>query len=274
MSEPRASLHVSVRGGVADVELCGPGKGNAMGPDFWRECPAVFAELDRDDGVRAVVVRGRGGVFTYGIDLKAMAPEIAPHLADGNLARERQRLLDLIVEMQRACDAVEACRKPVIAAITGPCIGGGVDLACACDVRLASADARFSVREVRVAMVADMGSLQRLPRIVGQGIARELAFTGADVGAERALRIGLVNDVFDSHEALLAGARDMAAAIAENPPLVVQGVKQVMNRCAHLSVEDGQRYVALWNAAFLASHDLREAMTAFMEKRAPRFEGR
>jgi enoyl-CoA hydratase len=268
------ALRVTKSEGVAEIEICGPGKGNAMGPAFWRECPRVFEELDRDDDTRAVVIRGAGDVFTYGLDLKAMTPELLPLLASENLARERQKLLDLVREMQRACDAVEACRKPVVAAIAGPCIGGGVDLACACDIRIASRSAKFSVREVRVAMVADLGSLQRLPRIVGQGHARELAFTGADIDADRALRIGLVNDVYESNDALLDAARKIARQIAENPPLVVQGIKQVMNHCDGKTVREGEAFVAVWNAAFLASHDLREAMMAFAEKRAPRFTGK
>ena len=258
---------------VAEVVLTGPGKGNAMGPAFFRELPEVFTELDRDDAVRAVVLRGKGGVFTYGLDLKAVAPTLMPLLSAENLAKERTQLLRLIGEWQRAADLVERCTKPVIAAIAGPCIGGGIDIAAACDVRLCSRDARFSVREVKVAIVADLGSLQRLPRIIGHGHTRELAFTGKDIDAERALRIGLVNDVYDDEVALLAAARAMASEIAENPPLVVQGVKQVLSYGEERRILDGERYAAVWNAAFLASRDLAEAMAAFMEKRPPRFTG-
>jgi enoyl-CoA hydratase len=130
------------------------------------------------------------------------------------------------------------------------------------------------VREVKVAMVADLGSLQRLPRIVGQGHARELAFTGKDIDADRALRIGLVNDVAATDDALLEAARAMAHEIGQNPPLVVQGVKAVMNDGDGRSVAEGLRHVALWNAAFLQSKDLAEAFTAFAEKRPPKYEGR
>ena len=173
--------------------------------------------------------------------------------------------------MQRGFDAVERCRKPVIAAIGGLCIGGGVDLIAACDVRIASRDARFSVREVKVAMVADMGSLQRLPRIIGHGHTRELAFTGKDIDAERALRIGLVNDVYDDEPKLLEAARKLAREIADNPAVVVQGIKQVLAFGEGRSVADGERFVALWNAAFLASTDLVEAISAFAERRPPKF---
>jgi enoyl-CoA hydratase len=259
--------------GVVDVVLIGPGKGNAMGPDFWREMPELFGTLDADEGVRAIVIRGDGKHFSYGLDLLAMSAELGPLIQGNNLALARTRLLDLIGRMQSACDLVARCRKPVIAAIHGWCIGGGLDLASACDIRLASKDARISLREVKVAMVADIGSIQRLPRIIGDAHARELAYTGKDIDATRALRIGLVNDVFDTPEDLVREARSLARSIAENPPLVVQGIKQVMDYCADKSLADGLRYVAVWNAAFLQSHDLGEAMAAFVEKRPAVFKG-
>jgi enoyl-CoA hydratase len=265
------SMRVERSEGIAEVTLLGPGKGNAMGPSFFRELPEVFTSFDRDSAVRAVIVRGDKGIFTYGLDLKAMVGELMPHLAPGNLAAERTRLLDLIGELQRGFDAVERCRKPVIAAVAGPCIGGGVDLIAACDVRIASRDATFSVREVKVAIVADMGSLQRLPRIIGHGHTRELALTGRDIDAARALRIQLVNDVYDDEATLLAAARKMAREIADNPAVVVQGVKQVLAFSEGRSVADAERFVALWNAAFLASTDLAEAMQAFMERRPPKY---
>jgi enoyl-CoA hydratase len=269
----RRSLKVEIADGIAEVVLVGPGKGNAMGPDFWREVPLAFEEIDRDASVRAVLIRGSGGNFSYGLDLMAMAATLGPLVAGAQMAADRQRLLDLIVDLQRSFNRVAECRKPVIAAIAGWCIGGGLDLAAACDVRLASKDARFSLREVKVAMVADLGSLQRLPAIIGQGATRELAFTGKNIDAERALRIGLVNEVFPSEEELVAGARAMAREIAEGSAVVVQGIKQVMNDCAGLSVAEGLRHVALWNAGFLQSADLGEALAAFAERRAPKFQG-
>lgn len=259
---------------VAEVVLTGPGKGNAMGPAFFRELPQIFAALDRDESVRAVVVRGDGGNFSYGLDLRTMAAELLPLIQKDNLAAERQKLLDLIGDLQRGFDMVARCRKPVIAAIAGACIGGGVDLVSACDVRLAAKNAKFSVREVKLAIVADMGSLQRLPRIIGATHARELAFTGKDIDAERAARIGLVSDVYDDEAAVLAAARAMASEIASSSPLAVQGIKQVMNYADERAVLDGERYVAVWNAAFLASNDLVEAIQSFMEKRPPSFTGR
>lgn len=272
MNAEYKSLRVTTEDHIAEVVLTGPGKGNAMGPDFWREAPEVFAALDRDRDIRAVVVYGSGGNFSFGLDLTTMTGDIAAKGA--NLAAERTEFLDKLYELQRAFDRVFDCRKPLIAAVTGWCVGGGLDLISACDIRLCSADAKFSLREVRVAMVADLGSLQRLPHIIGEAHTRELAYTGKDISADRALQIGLVSDVFESHEATLAGARRLAHEIAVNPPLVVQGVKQVMNRRIEGEVREGLRYVGAWNAAFLHSEDLLEAVNAFRERRAPQFKGR
>lgn len=269
-----ASLTLETSDGVATVTLVGPGKGNRMGPDFWREMPIVFERLDRDPAVRAVVIKGSGPSFSVGLDLMAMGAELAVLMAEPNLAAERVALHEIIVRMQRAITCVAECRKPVIAAIHGWCIGGGVDLATACDIRLAAADAKLSVREVKLAIVADVGTLQRLPHIVGQGVARELAMTGDDVNAERALRIGLVNEVHPTPAALFEAARAMAVRIAKNPPIVVQGVKSVLNYGMGRPVSDGLAHVALHNTAYLPSLDLREAMASFVEKREPNFKGK
>lgn len=261
---------------VATLWLANPAKRNAMGAAFWDELPAVMADLGRDDAVRVVVIAARGPVFTAGLDLTEMGASL---VGDGDRpsmsgAARRRALWENVQRLQGSISSVADCPKPVIAAIHGPCIGGGVDLVTACDIRLAARDAYFSVRETRIAIVADVGTLQRLPGIVGRGTAAELALTGDDVPAERAHEIGLVNAVHDDAEATLAAARDMAGRIAANSPLAVQGTKQVLRYCEGKSVADGLQYVATWNAAFIASDDLTEAMTAFFEKRPPRFTGR
>lgn len=273
MSTSGKAITVTREGHVAEVVLRGPGRGNAMGPEFFAECPGVFDALSKDDSVRAIIVYGDGEHLTFGLDLKAIAPMLMPHLAPPNLAKQRTAFFDLILDLQRSTDAIEACRKPVICCLHGHSIGGGIDVATACDIRLASADAKISVREVRVAMVADLGSLQRLPRIVGKGVTRELAYTGKDIDAARALRVGLVNEVFPDKAALLEGARALAREIAANSPLVVSGIKEVLDFGERSQVRDRERFVAVWNAAFLASNDLAEAMAAFMEKRPPQFKG-
>jgi enoyl-CoA hydratase len=268
-----SALTVTVREHVADVVLSTGSKGNALGPRLWEELPSVFGELDRDAAVRAVVLRADGPHFTYGLDLPATMAEFGS-LFQGGLADARTKLHDLIGRLQGAVSSIANCRKPVVAAVQGLCLGGGVDIISACDVRVCSQDARFSIREVRVAMVADIGTLQRISRLIGEGHARELALTGRDIDADRALRIGLVNDVHATHGAACDAARAIASEIAANPPLVVQGVKTVMNERVRAADEAGLRFVAAWNAAFLPSADLGEALAAFMEKRAPRYEGK
>jgi enoyl-CoA hydratase len=260
---------------VWEIVLTGPGKGNAMGPDFWRELPRVIERADADPDVRAVLIRGEGKAFSYGLDLPAMLGEMGERSGrDGGLAGARTASYFHLRGLQDAITSVERCRKPVVAAVHGWCIGGGVDLIAACDIRVCAADAVFSVREVRVAIIADVGSLQRLPHIIGDGMTRRLALTGEDFPADRAERMGLVSEVFADHDELLAGARALCAQLAANPPLVVQGTKLVLNESRELSVEEGLRHVAAWNTAFMQSHDLQEAMTAFLERRPPKYQGR
>ncbi|GAB2970385.1 crotonase/enoyl-CoA hydratase family protein [Amycolatopsis acidiphila] len=267
------SLKVDRSGPVAEVTLLGPSKGNAMGPDFWRELPLVFTALDADPAVRAIVLTGSGANFSYGLDLPAMMGGWAPMLAGDALAGPRTAFLKEVRKLQDSVTAVADCRTPVVAAVSGWCIGGGVDVIAAADVRLASADAKFSVREAKVAIVADLGSLQRLAGVIGEGHLRELALTGKDIDAARAEKIGLINDVYPDQDAVLAAARELAGEIAANPPLVVQGVKDVLALNSERRVADGLRYVSTWNAAFLPSKDLGEAVQAFIERRQPEFKG-
>jgi enoyl-CoA hydratase len=256
---------------VATLWLANPAKRNAMGPAFWDELPRVMTELVDDESVRVIVIAARGAHFTVGLDLKAMSGGI---IEGGNGAGARKRLLDFILKIQRTVTTVARCEKPVIAVAHGWCIGGGIDLLTACDIRVAAADVTFSIRETKMAMVADVGTLQRLPGIIGKGQVAELAFSGDDFGAERALALGFVNSVHPDQASALAAARALAARIAANSPLAVTGTKRVLEYCADKSVEDGLTYVATWNAAFVASEDLQEAVTAFFEKRAPTFRGR
>ena len=240
---------------------------------FFTECGQMFRDLSTRDDLRAVIVRAaHEKAFTYGLDLASAFTELGPFL-QGGLAGKRAALHRKIRDWQADITAVAECPVPVIAAVHGWCIGGGLNLVSACDIRLCSADARFSLRETRVAIVADLGSLQRLPHIIGQGHTRELAYTGKDIDAERARAIGLVNDIYPDRAALDQGARALAQEIASNPPLTVRGVKQVLDYGQDKSVAAGLAYVAAWNAAFLASKDIAEAMTAFVGKRPPAFTG-
>ncbi|MFL0579974.1 crotonase/enoyl-CoA hydratase family protein [Dietzia sp. 179-F 9C3 NHS] len=261
---------------VAQVTLIGPGPNNGMGPEFWSEMPRVMAELDADPEIRAIVVAGQGRNFSYGLDLAAMMPQFLAFLPqDKNPDASRNRdILDFVETMRQAIDSVAAARTPTVAAVQGRCIGGAVDLISACDVRHGSADSTYSIREVKVGIVADMGSLGRLPYIIGQGLTRELALTGRDIDAETALRYGLVTHVADDAAGVLDSAHATAAEIAANPPLVVRGVREVLDRATEGPIRESNRYVATWNAGFLASADMMEAVGAMLEKREPRYTGR
>ncbi len=259
---------------VATLWLSNPERKNAMGPEFFQALPERMRELEADENVRAIVIAARGNTFSAGLDLKSdIGAQIQSSLA-GGLAADREKLWHLIHELQHSFDTVARSSKPVIAAIQGACIGGGLDLVAACDVRFASKDAFVSLRETRIAIVADLGSLQRLASIIGQGHLREMAFTGRDVPASEAFQMGLVNAVLEDAASTLAHARKVAASIAANSPLTVRGVKAILDAAQTEQISRGLDRVALWNAAFLPSEDLMEAVGAFLQKRPPVFRGR
>jgi enoyl-CoA hydratase len=256
---------------------------NAMGQDLWRDLPRAMDLLSDDEAVRVVVVAAEGPHFSVGLDLKAMGAMLTAGSDDGaeragssraSMAARARAARASVLRLQDSITAVARCPKPVIAAVHGYCIGGGVDLIAACDIRLASADATFSVREAKMAIVADLGSLQRLPAIISAGHLAELAYTAKDISAERAKEIGLVNDVADGAEGVQKAALALAAEIAANSPIAVQGTKAVLVANEGRTVAEGLDYVATWNAGMLSSDDLTEAVTAFMEKRPATFTGR
>jgi enoyl-CoA hydratase len=209
-----------------------------------------------------------------GLDLKEMGGSFGGSSGPRSQAATNATTYRNIRAMQDAVSSLSRIDIPVIAAVHGYCIGGGVDIICACDIRLASSDAIFSVREAKVAIVADLGTLQRLPSIVGAGHVAELAYTAKDIDAPRAAQIGLVNHVVEgSANEVLEAAYGMAREIAANSPLAVQGTKAVLRANDGRSVDDGLDFVARWNTAYIASNDLVEAMTAFIERRDPTFSG-
>ncbi|MGB3351869.1 MAG: crotonase/enoyl-CoA hydratase family protein [Mycobacterium sp.] len=268
-----SSFSVLIDDGVAEVCIDTGTTGNLLGIDFWRELPVLFRQLDSDPRVNAVLVSAAGQHFSYGIDLNVMTELFGEVFSEGGMAAARTDFLCAIREVQAAVSAVAQCCKPVIVESHGWCIGAAVDFIAAADIRYASSDARFSVREIKVGIVADLGSLQRLPTIIGDAHLRELAFTGDDIDAGRACRIGLVNDVLSDRSAALEHARATARRIARNAPLPVQGVKQILEGARRPVVEEGLRHVATWNSAFLPSADLNEAISAVLEKRQPHFMG-
>jgi enoyl-CoA hydratase len=259
---------------LAWVYLNRPEKKNAMHPPAWTESIPIFKELDEDDDIRAIIIASTSENFCAGIDLLGMIPELPEIMEEEQKGGIKRSLLQKIYQLQDGLTAIENCRKPVIAAVNGFCIGAGLDLITACDVRLCSSDATFSLREAAVGFVADVGVLQRIPHIVGQGIARELAYTADDIDAERAKDILLVNRVYKDKDVLLQGAEEMAIRIAENSPLAVQASKEVLKYGIGKSIDDGLKYVATMSANIIPSHDLLEAFTAFSEKRKPKFSGK
>lgn len=264
------TLAVSLADGIAQIQLNRAERSNAMNEAMWQELRTAFNWADATPEVRVVVLSGAGKNFCAGIDL-AMLGGVAEAVAHQDPARSREALRRLILDLQDCLSSIERCRKPVLAAIQGACIGGAVDLVTCCDMRYCSADAQFSVREIDVGMTADVGTLQRLPRLVPDGVVRELAYTGRNVEASEAQVIGLVNRVFATPEALAEGVHQLAQTIAAKSPLAIRGTKEMLNYGRDHSVADGLNYIATWNAAMLMSADLNESMTAMREKRLPKF---
>lgn len=265
-------LSVEHDGHVATVWLDSHKRRNALGLSFWAEYPRVLRALDDDPKVRAIVLAAKGDHFTVGLDLKEMGGQLIGG-REASPALTNKRFLDQIENLQRAVSTAEEIDTPVVTATHGWCIGGGLDVITACDVRVAAADCVFTVRETRMAMVADLGTLQRLPRLVGHGVARELALTGRDFTAEYAEKIGLVTYVAGDAASAQRRAMEIACEIAELSPLATRGTKAVLRTSAERTVAQGLEYVGWWNTAFFRSGDLNEAIGSFMEKRPPQFRG-
>jgi enoyl-CoA hydratase len=265
------ALSLTDAGGVMTVTLLGPGKGNAMGPEFWEELPKAMDEINRRHDIRCIVFRGSGDHYSYGLNLPQMMPRLATMTTGTVVAHQRTDLMAQIRQMQSGFQKMHESPKPVIVAVHGWCIGGGVNMIAAADIRLCSRDAKFSLREAKLAITPDIGGLQFLPTIIGQGFTREMAFTGADYDAAFAERIGLVNHVYDTPDQLFEAAATLARQIAENPATAVQGAKRVLNYSLNKSIEDGLQYVAVWNSSQLQSDDFSEAIQATMEKRKAEF---
>ncbi|KAK9814481.1 hypothetical protein WJX72_006594 [[Myrmecia] bisecta] len=263
-----STLSVTVSSGVAVVELARPSKFNAVSREMFLEMPQVMHLLDGRDDVRVIILKGQGRHFCAGIDFAALANNDSHQECPG---RYRERLRRSIMAWQEAFTAIERCRWPVIAAVHGACIGAGIDMITACDIRYCTQDAYFCVKEVDLAITADMGTLQRLPRIVGQGRASELALTARTFKGPEAQQMGLVTECFPDAGAMLEAAERTAARIAARSPLAILGTKRVLQHSREHSVADGLEYVATWNAAMLPSSDLQEVLLAMAQRREPKF---
>ncbi len=267
---PYECFEVEHDGKVAHVQLSRPEALNTMTPAFWRELPELVTRLSDTGDVRAVVISSTGRHFCAGMDLSVFASgDLVP---SGEPARGNASRRLLVKALQRSFDAIEAARMPVIAAVQGGCIGGALSLVSACDVRYASADAFFVLQETNIGMTADVGALQRLPKIMGDGVARELAFTGRRMLAARARDVGLVSDVFESHDALVSAALDAAHEMARHSPLVLWGVKEALNHARDHSVAESLEFVSLWQAGMLQTADLAAALMARQARSEPHFE--
>jgi enoyl-CoA hydratase len=259
---------VTQDGAVAHVELSRADKLNAMDGEMFAAIGDIFRRIGRDPAVRAILLSGQGRHFTAGLDLEYASRQFPPESDPGRAAEARLRHIEWL---QDAFGAVEQARVPVVAAIHGGCIGAGVDLASACDLRVASADAFFQVAEVDVAITADLGTLQRLGFLIPHGVLRELTYTGRRMGAEEAARYGLVNQLADSREAAIEAGLSLAHTIAAKSPLAIAGAKRSLNYSRGRPVEEGLRDVALWNAGTLVSADLGEAVRSRLGKSNPSF---
>jgi len=256
--------------GIASISFNIPDKANALDQKGWEELQAIFEHIDSDEDVRVAVLLGEGKHFCAGIDLSLLM-SIRQETQDACEGRMREKLRQMVLRLQAPINAIQHCRKPVLAAVHKGCIGGGLDIISACDIRYATADAYFTIKEIDMGMVADLGTLQRLPKLIPDGIAREMAYTGKKLSANEALSAGLVNQVFEAKEDMLTYVMAIAKNIAAKSPLSIRGTKEVMNYSRDHTIEEGLNYIAVWNAAMILSTDLNEAFTASMEKRPPKF---
>ena len=254
---------------IATLSLARTESLNALNSTFAKEITDMVRELNRREDVRVIILKSNAKIFCSGLDLKDVLSSglFVGGIKNAFFFKERfQSIFD-------CCNVLEKCRKPVIAAVHGQCIGGGLDMICACDIRLCTEDASFSLREAAIGFVADAGVLQRLPHIIGQGFTGEMAYTARFYSASEVERMGLVNSVYPNQEALLAGAKKLAAQIAVNAPLAIMATKEVLNYSRTSSIEEGMDMAIQKNAIFLTSKDLKEAVLAFAEKRKPNFKG-
>ena len=263
------TLEVAVEQQVATVYLNRPDKANAMNAPMWQELQQCFEWLDQQSGVRAVVLAGNGKHFCAGLDLSVFGDLVSD---SPDPARRAEQLRRTILRLQANLTAIETCRVPVLAAIHNTCIGGAVDMTCCADMRYATEDAHFSIREIDIGMTADVGTLQRLPRIIPDGVVRELAYTGRTMNATEALQVGFINKVFADRETLLREVTAIARDIASKAPLAVRGSKEMLLYARDHSVAEGLNYIATWNAGMMSQADLQAGLQAQMSKTQANYE--
>ena len=262
-------FEVEEAGGVAHVRLARPDELNTMVPAFWRELPEIIGRLSDEGTARAIVLSSIGKHFSAGMDLSVFGGGGLSGASgdEVELGRLRANLRANVLHLQESFTALERARVPVLAAVQGGCIGGAVDMICAADMRYATADAFFCIQEINIGMTADVGTLQRLPKLIPEGVVREYAYTGRRMTAARAYELGFVNAVYDDQVALLAGVADIAREIASKSPLAVWGTKEMVNYARDHSVADGLNHIATWQSGMFQPADMVEAFTAKAERR-------
>ena len=266
-------FELKVDNNVANLVLSRPDELNTMTRDFWVELPEALDEINRNSEIRSVILSSSGKHFCAGMDLNAFSNgvENIPDDKKPDHARVGEALYRVAKELQGYISTLEKIRAPVIAAVQGGCVGGALDLITACDIRLASKEAFFCIQEVNIGMAADVGTLQRLPRLIPDSKMRELAYTGRKMLADEAKESGLVSSVFESQEDMLKAANELALDIATKSPVAIYGLKALMNYSRDHSIDDSLDFNALWSGAMLSQKDMAEAMTAQMEKRDAAF---
>ena len=261
---------LTIKDDIAHLKMNRPDKFNSMTRLFWKELPELIKEIDRGAQARVILLTGEGKHFSAGMDFANFTPSVSDKKKDP--ARMREAFYHEILELQNSFTALEECRLPTIAAIDGACIGGGIDMVAACDMRFCSSNAFFKIAEVDIGIAADVGTLQRLPSLMPLAKVRELAYTGRKFDAAEAKELGFVNEVYSSSEELMNEVEKIAKMIASKSPLVSRIIKKQINYARDHSVQDSLDYHAAWNSSLLSKADMETAMTAFMKKEGGTFE--
>ncbi|MDA8884533.1 crotonase/enoyl-CoA hydratase family protein [Gammaproteobacteria bacterium] len=263
-------FEVSIKDGIAHLNMNRPDKFNSMTRLFWKELPEIVKEIDKNAQARVILLTGEGKHFSSGMDLANFSSNGSDKKKDP--ARMRETFYHEILELQDTFTALEECRLPTIAAIQGACVGGGIDMVTACDMRYCSSDAFFKIAEVDIGLAADVGTLQRLPSLIPIAAVRELAYTGRKFDAAEAKTLGLVNDVFTSREELMTEVEKIAKTIASKSPLITRIIKKQINYARDHSVKDALDYHAAWNSSLMSGRDMEAAMTSFMNKEVGEYD--
>ena len=262
---------VEVKDHIAHLQLSRPDALNSMNKAFWVELPQCVREIEAAAEARVIVISSTGKHFSAGMDLGVFSDSSALPMG-GDPGRMGEALRRLVLDLQASLSSLEQVRIPVLAAIHGGCIGGALDMVCAADSRYCSADAYFTIKETELGMTADVGTLQRLPKLMPQGVVRELAYTGRKFTAQEAKALGFVNEVYESQQAMLDGVMAIAAQIAANSPLAVSGCKEMLNYSRDHSVEDSLKYMATWQSGMFRPGDMMKSFQAKAMKQVPEFE--